>query len=151
MMTDHTNIDLEHMYVDNAAMQIIKNPKQFDVILTPNLFGDILSDAASMLTGSIGLLPSASLSDSTGMFEPIHGSAPDIAGQGIVNPIAMILSLGMMFEYTLDRQDLSKIIKKSVGDVLQSGYFTKDLSQDEFITTSEMGDKVLESIKKYVK
>ena len=151
MMTDHTNIDLEHMYVDNAAMQIIKNPKQFDVILTPNLFGDILSDAASMLTGSIGLLPSASLSDSTGMFEPIHGSAPDIAGQGIVNPIAMIMSLGMMFEYTLDRQDLSKIIKKSVGDVLQSGYFTKDLSQDEFITTSEMGDKVLESIKKYVK
>ena len=151
MMTDHTNIDLEHMYVDNAAMQIIKNPKQFDVILTPNLFGDILSDAASMLTGSIGLLPSASLSDSTGMFEPIHGSAPDIAGQGVVNPIAMILSLGMMFEYTFNRQDLSKIIKKSVGDVLQSGYFTKDLSQDEFITTSEMGDKVLESIKKYVK
>ena len=82
MMTNHNDIDLEHMYVDNAAMQIIKNPKQFDVILTPNLFGDILSDAASMLTGSIGLLPSASLSDSTGMFEPIHGSAPDIAGQG---------------------------------------------------------------------
>ena len=148
MMNDHNEINLEHMYVDNAAMQIIKNPKQFDVILTPNLFGDILSDAASMLTGSIGLLPSASLSDSTGMFEPIHGSAPDIAGQGIVNPIAMILSLGMMFEYTFNRQDLSKLIKKSVDDVLQSGYFTKDLSKDDFITTSEMGDKVLERIKK---
>jgi len=148
MMNDHNDINLEHMYVDNATMQIIKNPKQFDVILTPNLFGDILSDAASMLTGSIGLLPSASLSDSTGMFEPIHGSAPDIAGQGIVNPIAMILSLGMMFEYTFNRQDLSKLIKKSVDDVLQSGCFTKDLSKDDFITTSEMGDKVLERIKK---
>jgi 3-isopropylmalate dehydrogenase len=85
------------------------------------------------------------------MFEPIHGSAPDIAGQGVANPIAMILSLGMMFEYTFHRQDLAKIIKKSVDDVLQSGYFTKDLSQDDFITTSEMGDKVLESIKNHVK
>ena len=107
IMEGHSNIDLQHMYVDNAAMQIIKNPKQFDVILTPNLFGDILSDAASMLTGSIGLLPSASLSETIGMFEPIHGSAPDIAGKGVVNPIAMILSLAMMFEYTFDRQDLA--------------------------------------------
>ena len=136
------------MYVDNAAMQIIKNPKQFDVILTPNLFGDILSDAASMLTGSIGLLPSASLSETTGMFEPIHGSAPDIAGKGVVNPTAMILSLAMMFEYTLDRQDLARLIKKSVDDVLEAGYFTKDLSQSDYITTHEMGDKILESIKK---
>ena len=147
-MQGHSNIDLQHMYVDNAAMQIIKNPKQFDVILTPNLFGDILSDAASMLTGSIGLLPSASLSETIGMFEPIHGSAPDIAGKGVVNPIAMILSLAMMFEYTFDRQDLARIIKKSVDDVLESGYFTKDLSQNDYITTNEMGDKILESIKK---
>ena len=146
----YSNIDLQHMYVDNAAMQIIKNPKQFDVILTPNLFGDILSDAASMLTGSIGLLPSASLSETTGMFEPIHGSAPDIAGKGVANPIAMILSLAMMFEYTLDRQDLAKVIKKSVDDVLESGYFTQDLSQSDYITTHEMGDKILESIKNYV-
>ena len=148
IMQGHSNIDLQHMYVDNAAMQIIKNPKQFDVILTPNLFGDILSDAASMLTGSIGLLPSASLSETIGMFEPIHGSAPDIAGKGVVNPIAMILSLAMMFEYTFDRQDLSRIIKKSVDDVLESGYFTKDLSQNDYITTNEMGYKILESIKK---
>ena len=108
------------MYVDNAAMQIIKNPKQFDVILTPNLFGDILSDAASMLTGSIGLLPSASLSETIGMFEPIHGSAPDIAGKGVVNPIAMILSLAIMFEFNFARQDLAGILKKSVDDVLES-------------------------------
>ena len=148
MMSGHDDIELQHMYVDNAAMQIIKNPKQFDVILSPNLFGDILSDAASMLTGSIGLLPSASLSDDTGMFEPIHGSAPDIAGQGIVNPLAMILSLGMMFDYTLDRQDLAKIVKQSVNDVLQSGYFTKDLSSEDYISTSEMGDRVLDMIKK---
>ena len=148
IMQGHSDIDLQHMYVDNAAMQIIKNPKQFDVILTPNLFGDILSDAASMLTGSIGLLPSASLSETIGMFEPIHGSAPDIAGKGVVNPIAMILSLAMMFEYTFDRQDLARIIKKSVDDVLESGYFTKDLSQNDYITTNEMGDKILESIKK---
>ena len=148
IMQGHSNIDLQHMYVDNAAMQIIKNPKQFDVILTPNLFGDILSDAASMLTGSIGLLPSASLSETIGLFEPIHGSAPDIAGKGVVNPIAMILSLAMMFEYTFDRKDLARIIKKSVDDVLESGYFTKDLSQNDYITTNEMGDKILESIKK---
>ncbi len=150
MMTKHSDIELQHMYVDNAAMQIIKNPKQFDVILTPNLFGDILSDAASMLTGSIGLLPSASLSNDSGMFEPIHGSAPDIAGQGIVNPLAMILSLAMMFEYTLDVSNLAKIIKQSVNDVLNDGYFTKDLSSEDFISTSEMGDKVLDRIKQNV-
>jgi 3-isopropylmalate dehydrogenase len=147
MMSQHQDINLQHIYVDNAAMQIIKNPKQFDVILTPNLFGDILSDAASMLTGSIGLLPSASLSDSIGMFEPIHGSAPDIAGQGIVNPLAMILSLAMMFEYTLEKPELSKIIKQAVNDVLNDGYFTKDLSSNDFVTTSEMGDKVLDKLK----
>ena len=146
MMMDK-DIDLQHMYVDNASMQIIKNPKQFDVILTPNLFGDIISDAASMLTGSIGLLPSASLSNNVGMFEPIHGSAPDIAGEGIVNPVAMILSLAMMFEYTLNRSDLSELIKSSVNSVLNEGYFTKDLSPKEFIKTSDMGNKILEKIK----
>ena len=147
MMSQHQDINLQHIYVDNAAMQIIKNPKQFDVILTPNLFGDILSDAASMLTGSIGLLPSASLSDTIGMFEPIHGSAPDIAGQGIVNPLAMILSLAMMFEYTLEKPELSTMIKQAVNDVLNDGYFTKDLSSNDFVTTSEMGDKVLDKLK----
>jgi len=150
MMIDK-GIDLQHMYVDNAAMQIIKNPKQFDVILTPNLFGDIISDAASMLTGSIGLLPSASLSSNIGMFEPIHGSAPDIAGEGIVNPVAMILSLAMMFEYTLNRPELSELIKNSVNSVLDDGYFTKDLSSNEFIKTSDMGNKILEKIKTNVK
>ena len=142
-------IELSHMYVDNAAMQLVREPKQFDVVLTGNLFGDILSDTAAMLTGSIGMLPSASLNaESRGLYEPVHGSAPDIAGKGVVNPIAMILSLAMMFEYTFDRQDLARIIKKSVDDVLESGYFTKDLSQNDYITTNEMGDKILESIKK---
>ena len=150
-MMNNEEIELQHMYVDNAAMQIIKNPKQFDVILTPNLFGDIISDAASMLTGSIGLLPSASLSNSTGMFEPIHGSAPDIAGEGIVNPVAMILSLAMMFEYTLNRPELSNLIKNSVNSVLDDGYVTKDLSPKEFIKTSDMGNKILEKIKINVK
>ena len=147
---DHSEITLQHMYVDNAAMQIIKNPKQFDVILTPNLFGDILSDAASMLTGSIGLLPSASLSDKSGMYEPIHGSAPDIAGKGIVNPLAMILSLAMMFEYTFDALNIAKLIRKCVNNVLTNGYYTKDLSPDDFISTSEMGDKIIDELKKNV-
>ncbi len=149
-MSMHKDISLQHMYVDNAAMQIIKNPKQFDVILTPNLFGDILSDAASMLTGSIGLLPSASLSETIGMYEPIHGSAPDIAGKGVVNPVAMILSLAMMFEYTFDEFEISQLIRKSVDNVLAEGYFTKDLSNDDFLSTSEMGDKIVKELKNNV-
>ena len=139
------------MYVDNAAMQLIKDPKQFDVILTGNLFGDILSDEASMLTGSIGMLPSASLSDINGVYEPIHGSAPDIAGTGIVNPIAMILSVAMMFEYSLDNVEVSNIIKNSVENVLKAGVLTKDISlEKEFVSTSQMGDALVEEIKKHV-
>tara|TARA_B100001564_G_scaffold153467_1_gene128861 strand:- start:184 stop:1266 length:1083 start_codon:yes stop_codon:yes gene_type:complete len=147
----YSNIDLSHMYVDNAAMQLVKDPRQFDVILTGNIFGDILSDEASMLTGSIGMLPSASLSDSRGVYEPIHGSAPDIAGKSIVNPIAMILSVAMMFEYSLDNKKISMLIKNSIGNVLKSGYRTKDISlNSEFINTSEMGDAIIQEIKNNV-
>jgi 3-isopropylmalate dehydrogenase len=144
-------VNITNMYVDNAAMQLIKEPKQFDVILTSNLFGDILSDEASMLTGSIGMLPSASLSDSSGLYEPVHGSAPDIAGMSIVNPIAMILSCAMMFEYSLNRADLAEIITSSVRNVLKSGIATKDLTDDNnYASTSQMGNKILEDIKKSV-
>ena len=142
---------LEHMYVDNAAMQLIKNPKNFDIILTGNIFGDILSDEASMLTGSIGMLPSASLSEKYSVYEPIHGSAPDIAGKNIVNPLAMILSLGMMFDHSFDKKELSEAIKSSVNDVLDSGKLTKDLSgTKDFVTTSQMGDLVLSELKRNV-
>ena len=149
---DYSDVELTHMYADAGAMQLVRAPKQFDVILTDNLFGDLLSDTAAMLTGSLGMLPSASLGSlmengrPKALYEPVHGSAPDIAGQGIVNPLAMILSLGMMFEYTLDEPNLSKVIKKAVDEVLNDGYFTKDLSSKDFISTSEMGDKVLERI-----
>ena len=139
------------MYVDNAAMQLVKEPKQFDVILTGNIFGDILSDEASMLTGSIGMLPSASLSESNGVYEPIHGSAPDIAGEGIVNPIAMILSVAMMFEYSLDNLKVSNLIKNSISNVLKNGSRTKDISMSsQYISTSEMGDAIIQEIKKNV-
>ena len=149
--TNYTDIALSHMYVDNAAMQLVKDPNQFDVILTGNIFGDILSDEASMLTGSIGMLPSASLSSSTGVYEPIHGSAPDIAGKGIVNPIAMILSVAMMFEYSLNNQKVSSIIKESIDSVLNSGYRTKDISlSSEYVDTSKMGDAIVQEIKNNV-
>jgi 3-isopropylmalate dehydrogenase len=149
--TNYTDIELSHMYVDNAAMQLVKDPNQFDVILTGNIFGDILSDEASMLTGSIGMLPSASLSSSTGVYEPIHGSAPDIAGKGIVNPIAMILSVAMMFEYSLNNQKVSSIIKESINSVLNSGYRTKDISlSSEYVDTSKMGDAIVQEIKNNV-
>jgi len=148
---DYDQVDLSHMYVDNAAMQLIRNPKQFDVILTANLFGDILSDEASMLTGSIGMLPSASLSNSHALYEPIHGSAPDIAGKNIVNPIAMILSVAMMFEYSFQAVEISNIIRQSVENVLKAGVVTKDISQSkDYATTSEMGSKILEEIKNNV-
>ena len=147
----YDNIELSHMYVDNAAMQLIKNPRQFDVILTGNIFGDILSDEASMLTGSIGMLPSASLSKSTGVYEPIHGSAPDIAGNGIANPIAMILSVAMMFEYSLNNKKISTLIKNSIDNVLKSGSRTQDISPSlEYINTSKMGDNIIQEIKNNV-
>jgi 3-isopropylmalate dehydrogenase len=134
------------MYVDNAAMQLIRDPKQFDVILTGNIFGDILSDEASMIVGSIGLLPSASIGGKVGLFEPIHGSAPDIAGQGIANPIATILSAAMMLDY-LKETEASKKIKEAIKEVLAKGYRTKDLANfdaKEVVTTSEMGSLIAE-------
>ncbi len=143
---NYPDIELEHMYVDNAAMQLIRDPKQFDVILTGNIFGDILSDEASMIVGSIGLLPSASIGGKVGLFEPIHGSAPDIAGQGIANPIATILSAAMMLDY-LGEHKGAKRIKEAIKSVLKEGYRTKDLAAfdaKEVVTTSEMGSLIAE-------
>ena len=138
------------MYVDNAAMQLVRAPKQFDVIVTSNMFGDILSDAAAMLTGSIGMLPSASLNSSAcGLYEPIHGSAPDIAGKGIANPLATILSVAMMLRYSLNRNDLALRIEQAVKQVLAQGYRTGDIYTDGLrkIGTAEMGDAVVAALK----
>ena len=143
-------VELEHMYVDNAAMQLIRNPKQFDVILTGNIFGDILSDEASMIVGSIGLLPSASIGGKVGLFEPIHGSAPDIAGQGIANPIATILSAAMMLDY-LNETNAAERIRQAIKEVLAAGYRTKDIANfdaKEVVTTEEMGSLIAEHASK---
>jgi 3-isopropylmalate dehydrogenase len=142
---DYPEVELNHLYVDNCAMQLVRNPKQFDVILTGNLFGDILSDEAAMLTGSIGMLPSASLGATTAMYEPVHGSAPDIAGQGIANPIATIASVAMMFKYTFDMPDAAAAIETAIETVLKDGYRSADLIGDDTtttISTSEMGDRI---------
>ncbi|RUM67371.1 MAG: 3-isopropylmalate dehydrogenase, partial [Sulfurospirillum sp.] len=139
---DYPEVSLTHMYVDNAAMQLVRDPKQFDVILTSNLFGDILSDEASMISGSIGLLPSASVGGEVGLYEPIHGSAPDIAGQGIANPIATIASASMMLRFALDEVAAADKIDKAIKSVLEDGYRTKDISQfgaKEVCSTTEMG------------
>jgi len=145
MATDYPDVELSHMYVDNAAMQLVRNPKQFDVIVTGNLFGDILSDEASMLVGSIGMLPSASLDEKRkGLYEPIHGSAPDIAGQGKANPLATILSVGMMFRYTFARADLADRIERAVRAVLAKGLRTGDIAMagERTIGTRAMGEAV---------
>ena len=142
---DYPEVELSHMYVDNAAMQLIREPKQFDVILTGNIFGDILSDAASMLSGSIGLLPSASTGKGVGLFEPIHGSAPDIAGQGIANPLATISSASMMLRYALGEIVSADKIDSAIKKALSEGYRTGDLGDydaKEICTCSEMGDIV---------
>ncbi|MFA5232784.1 MAG: 3-isopropylmalate dehydrogenase [Sulfurimonas sp.] len=139
---EYPEVELSHMYVDNAAMQLIRDPRQFDVMLTGNIFGDILSDEASMLSGSIGLLPSASVGARIGVYEPIHGSAPDIAGQGIANPIATILSASMMLRYALGENGAADKIDAAVKRALKEGYRTKDLAQydaKEVCSTSEMG------------
>ncbi len=148
---DYPNINLSHMYVDNCAMQLIRDPKQFDVILTTNMFGDILSDEAAMLTGSLGMLPSASLGGKNGMYEPIHGSAPDIAGQNIANPIAAILSVAMMFKYSFNKEGPAVIIEKAVENTLQKGYRTKDIMDRgcKLVGTREMGDLILKEIKSH--
>ena len=148
---DYPEVELEDMLVDNAAMQLVRNPAQFDVILTENMFGDILSDEASMVTGSIGMLSSASLrSDKFGLYEPSHGSAPDIAGKNIANPLATILSAALMLRYTFDLEDEAKAIEASVEKVLKDGYRTGDIFEegDKKVSTSEMGDMIVENIKK---
>ncbi len=142
---DYPDVELTHMYVDNAAMQLVQNPKQFDVILTGNIFGDILSDQAAMLTGSIGMLPSASLNkEGVGLFEPVHGSAPDIAQRDRANPLATILSLAMLLRYSASRGDLASKIENAVKKVLADGYRTLDIKQEgaEVIGTNRMGELV---------
>ncbi|NQY27525.1 MAG: 3-isopropylmalate dehydrogenase [Piscirickettsiaceae bacterium] len=145
----YSDVELSHMYVDNAAMQLVRAPKQFDVMVTTNMFGDILSDCASMLTGSIGMLPSASLDeDGKGMYEPIHGSAPDIAGQNIANPLATILSVSMMLRYTLDQAEMADRIENAVSNVLDQGLRTADIYSSGMtkVGTSEMGDAVVAAL-----
>ena len=147
---EYPDVELSHMLVDNAAMQLVKDPKQFDVIVTGNLFGDILSDIAAMLTGSIGMLPSASLnSENKGMYEPVHGSAPDISGKELANPIAAILSVAMMLKYSFNMNEASSAIENSIQEVLSEGYRTYDLegSEKNKLSTSEMGNKIIEKIK----
>ena len=146
---DYPDVTLSHLYVDNAAMQLVKDPKQFDVIVTSNLFGDVLSDCAAMLTGSIGMLPSASLNKNNyGMYEPIHGSAPDISGKDIANPLATILSVSMMLRYSLNQEELAKKIDIAVIKVLDKGYRTADIAfeGDKVVGTMEMGDLIVESL-----
>jgi 3-isopropylmalate dehydrogenase len=146
---DYADVELSHMYVDNAAMQLVRAPKQFDVMVTTNMFGDILSDCASMLTGSIGMLPSASLDeDSKGMYEPIHGSAPDIAGQNMANPLATILSAAMMLRYTLDEAVMADRIEAAVSKVLDDGLRTADIYSEGMtrVSTSEIGDAVVAAL-----
>ncbi|MEO7762406.1 MAG: 3-isopropylmalate dehydrogenase [Casimicrobiaceae bacterium] len=148
---EYPDVQLSHMYVDNAAMQLVRAPKQFDVIVTGNIFGDILSDEASMLAGSIGMLPSASLDiRNKGLYEPIHGSAPDIAGANKANPLATILSLGMMFRYTFGRADLAARIDAAVREALRDGLRTADIALpgEATIGTREMGDAVVKAIRK---
>jgi 3-isopropylmalate dehydrogenase len=146
---EYADVELSHMYVDNAAMQLVRAPKQFDVMVTTNMFGDILSDCASMLTGSIGMLPSASLDENgKGMYEPIHGSAPDIAGQNIANPLATILSAAMMLRYTLDQPAFADRIENAVSKVLDQGLRTADIFSAGMtrVSTAEMGDAVVAAL-----
>jgi 3-isopropylmalate dehydrogenase len=147
---EYQDVELTHMYVDNAAMQLVRAPRQFDVMVTTNMFGDILSDAAAMLTGSIGMLPSASLdSNGKGMYEPIHGSAPDIAGTGVANPLATILSVAMMLRYSLDEPALAERIEQAVGTVLDRGLRTPDIAAagTQSVGTREMGDAVVAALR----
>jgi 3-isopropylmalate dehydrogenase len=147
---EYADIELTHMYVDNAAMQLVRNPKQFDVMVTGNMFGDILSDCAAMLTGSIGMLPSASLdADGKGMYEPIHGSAPDITGQGIANPLATILSVSMMMRYSFDEPELAGRIDQAVDQTLKGGLRTADIASPntQTVSTSVMGDAVVSALR----
>lgn len=145
---EYPDIELHHMFVDNCAMQLVRNPGQFDVILTTNMFGDILSDAAAMLTGSLGMLPSASLGGKVGLYEPVHGSAPDIAGQGVANPLATILSGAMLLRYSLGQARAADLVEAAVGSVLANGYRTRDIMQSgaQLVGTTTMGDLVAEAV-----
>jgi len=146
---DYPDVELQHMYVDNAAMQLVKEPKAFDVIVTGNMFGDILSDEASMLTGSIGMLPSASLNDKKqGLYEPSHGSAPDIAGKGVANPLATILSAAMMLRFSLNQEEAARRIEAAVQQVLAQGLRTPDIYSDGTtkVGTAQMGDAVVKAL-----
>jgi 3-isopropylmalate dehydrogenase len=150
---EYSDVELTHMYADNCAMQLVRNPKQFDVIVTDNLFGDILSDEASMLTGSLGMLPSASLGEidennfRKALYEPVHGSAPDIAGEGIANPIACILSFAMCLKYSFAMDSEAEKINEAVNNVLTAGFKTKDLigNNEQNLSTQQMGDKIVEA------
>ena len=145
----NAGVDLSHMYVDNAAMQLIRNPKQFDTVVTGNIFGDILSDAAAMLTGSIGMLPSASISESgPGVYEPVHGSAPDIAGQDRANPLAMVLSAAMMCRYGLDLPGVADRMEAAVSLVLDQGFRTGDIMQEgkQEVGCKRMGEALLAAL-----
>lgn len=148
---DYPDVELSHMYVDNAAMQLVRAPKQFDVMVTTNMFGDILSDLASMLSGSIGMLPSASLDkNNKGMYEPIHGSAPDIAGQGVANPLATILSVAMLLRYSLGEGELADKVEAAVNSVLKDGFRTRDIQGTEnhtVVGTVGMGDAVVAALR----
>jgi len=146
LSSEYTDVELSHLYVDNAAMQLVRAPKQFDTIVTGNLFGDILSDAAAMLTGSIGMLPSASLgTDSPGVYEPVHGSAPDIAGKNLANPLAQVLSAAMMLRYALNQPQAADLIENSVLQVLQQGYRTGDIMSPEMklVGCQAMGEALM--------
>ncbi len=149
---EYSDVETEHMFIDNAAMQLVKNPKKFDVVLTANLFGDILTDEASQIAGSMGMLASASIGDSTGFFEPIHGSAHDIAGQNKANPLASILSAALLLDIAFGLQEEAKAVRTAVADTLKAGWRTGDIANaetaaDKILGTNEMGAKVLEFIK----
>jgi len=146
---DYPDVKLSHLYVDNAAMQLVRAPRQFDVVVTGNIFGDILSDIAAQLTGSIGMLPSASLNaQGKGLYEPVHGSAPDIAGKGLANPLAAILSLAMLLRYSLQRADLADRVENAVRKALASGLRTRDIARpaERVVSTSEMGQAVIDRL-----
>jgi len=144
---DYPNVSLEHMYVDNAAMQLVRDPKQFDVILTQNMFGDILSDIAGMITGSLGMLPSASLGNNYALYEPVHGSAPNIAGENKANPLATIFSVALMFIHSFQMNKAAELIEESVSRTLNAGYRTKDIAHpgNEIVSTTRMKDLVIEN------
>ena len=158
MTPNFADVELSHMYADNCAMQLVREPKQFDVIVTDNLFGDLLSDCAAMLTGSLGMLPSASLgaADADGkrkaMYEPVHGSAPDIAGQGMANPIAMLQSFSMMLRYSFDRNDDADLLDGAISKVLADDLRTGDIMQEGMtkVSTAEMGETIIRELDKAV-